>query len=101
MERNFTMGFSRYQNKIRKTWEKTESGRIALTINDSAMEYKSRQSIVIGDIKIESSDDGLALYIWKPVDYKANRSWYKVIPNCRYSVEQLVKCLDAQPWNYL
>lgn len=97
------MAISKYQTTIRKSWEETESGRIALMVNDSHMEFRSGQRLkaIDSNITVESSDDGLVLYIWKPVEDKPNRNWYKIIPNCGYSVEQLVKCLDAQPWNYL
>lgn len=96
------MEFSKCQKKIRDTWEETESGRIALAIYDWRLYLEHNRKLkVLDSITLETSEDALVLYVWKPVECKSNRSWYKIIPNHEFSVEQMAKILDAQPWVYL
>ena len=97
-----------YRNKINQKKLSTESGRIAFAIELLENNYKIRKdwrkelaehkSIEIyGGIYVY--EDTYAWIISKPVDYKPNRYYVKVVPIFS-SYDVIRDVLDAQPWQY-
>lgn len=96
---------SKYQEKIKKRYEKTESGRIAYAIwdNRETMGYKglcSDEEVDLGNGVKAFQEGTLALIVTKPVSDKANRFWYKIVPVFVMDVDKLIDILDAQDWGY-
>lgn len=95
---------SKYQEKIKRRYRKTESGRIAYAI------WENREKIYSGIYKDEEVDLGdgvkafqegtLALIICRDVPEKASRFWIKVLPSFEHNIDRLADILDAQPWQY-
>ena len=97
-----------YRDKINQRKLSTESGRIAFAIELLDKNYKIRKDWREELLKHKSIEiyDGIYVYedhnvwwIWKPVDYKPNRSYTKIVPVYE-SFEVMRDVLDAQPWQY-
>ena len=94
---------SKYQEKIKKRYYETESGRIAYDIAERlrnmplVMDFEMKLD---GGITVSPSDDHLAIYVWKDVPYKANRAELKVLPRVTTHRDQIADILDAQSWVY-
>lgn len=96
---------SKYQEKIKKRYEKTESGRIAYAIweNRETIGYKglcADEEVDLGEGVKAFQEGTLALIVTKPVFDKPNRFWYKVLPVFEMNIDKLIDILDAQDWHY-
>lgn len=96
---------SKYQEKIKKRYEKTESGKIAYAIFEKRKEIEalrkdSEEITLFDDINI-GRDGYLSYCISKPVPYKGNRFWFKILPTFEEDIDKCADILDAQPWYYL
>lgn len=119
---------SKYQAKKRKQFleKHPDSGEIAIKLVEARKDldtyYKLRYAELgdpdgrlfikteilhteFGDEKTniyaEMSKDRLAWYIVKPVPWKGNRYWFKVVPEFEDNRETIATILDSQPWYYL
>lgn len=98
---------SKYQEKQKKKYCETESGRIAWTIFEHREELFHQCSGEELDVKtedgivIDGSKHLMTLDIWKNVPDKGNRFWYKVIPRfeCDH-IDKMIEILEAQNWIY-
>lgn len=97
---------SKYQEKIKKRYEETESGRIAYAIleNRETIGYKglrTDEEVDLGDGVRAFQDGFLALIVTKHVSDKANRFWYKIVPAFETNIDELIDILESQHWHYL
>ena len=101
-----------YRDKINQKQMETESGKIAWSIifiereSWSLMKEEYRNLRTGGIIDLfdgyslwESKDCGVYV-ISKPVEYKGNRYWRKYVQQGMY-YDEMVRMLDAQPWDYI
>lgn len=100
----------KYQDKIRASWETTESGRLALGIHDieNADVRKKNEWLRDGvmhwhltdDVRLEISTDKLMWYLFKTLPDQA-RYFFKAVPRFCYGVETINNILEAQAWTCL
>lgn len=97
-----------YRDKINQRKLSTESGRIAFAIELLENNYKICKDWRkdLAEHKPVEIYDGIYIYkdtyvwvIYKPVDYKPNRYYEKVVPILS-NYEVMRDVLDAQPWQY-
>ena len=88
----------KYQDKIRASWETTESGRLALGIHDiEHADFKTKMEWMKNGIMHWHLTDKLMWYLFKSFDDQA-RYFFKAVPKFEYPVETLNALLEAQPW---
>ena len=93
---------SKYQEKQKRKYEETESGRIAYAI---AREFE-HEIIRLRDEELDIGygvrvfSEGYALIVCKQVPEKANRFWIKVLPKYESDIDRIIDILDAQAWEY-
>lgn len=97
----------KYQDKIRASWESTESGRLALGIHDiehadfkTKLEWMKKGTMhwhLTDNVRLEISTDKFMWYLFKSFDDQA-RYFFKAVPKFEYPVETLNALLEAQPW---
>ncbi len=96
-----------YQEKIRKTWESTESGRLALGIYDvERADFRTRRYWyhygitkweLSDNVRLEISEDDLMWYLFK-YDDDEDETYFKAVPKMYYDVSEIDKVLSAQHW---
>lgn len=102
-----------YREKIRARRMETESGRIALAIDDILrMPFKERMEVLkamsdpqgwslFDNYKIESAGDGLATIVTK-TDPNDRRYYIKILPDIRFSnIDENQDILSVQHWRYI
>lgn len=99
-----------YRDKINQKKMATESGKIAWCIQfieHPPLEFKTDyyDDLLDGDIPLFDdfllSTGPIMIYIiYRPVEYKANRYYAKYVQQ-GMNYNQMVKMLDAQPWQYI
>ena len=93
---------SKYQEKQKRKYEETESGKVAYAI---AREFEHEivrlrdEELKIGN-DISVFNEGYALIVCKPVPEKGNRFWIKVLPRYESDIDRIIDILDAQAWHY-
>lgn len=97
-----------YQDKINQKRMSTESGKIAwcidfmqhppLNFNNDYYEELRNGIDLFDDISVY--EDGFVYVVWRPVHSKGNRYLNKYL-QISMSYDQMVKMLDAQPWQYI
>lgn len=103
---------SKYQQKRIKAMTKTMNGKIAFKICELEQDHKI--SIMYGkewedfeyhiegtDVTLNGSPDSMVWKIWRPVKYKANRSYLKIVPKFGLSYDEIVDILQTEKWLYL
>ena len=93
---------SKYQEKQKRKYEETESGKIAYAIAREfrhEVDHLLNEELNIGD-GISIFSEGYALIVCKVVPEKGNRYWIKVLPRYEDSIDRIVDILEAQAWEY-
>lgn len=103
---------SKYQQKQIKAMTKTLNGKIAFEI--CMLEYDYKISHMFGkewkdyehqiegtDVTLMGSSDPIIWRIWRPVEYKANRYYLKIVPKWGLSYDEIVDILEATNWLYI
>ena len=63
---------------------------------------EDKKSWKIGNhVTLKKSNDCMMWYLWFPVWYKANRSYFKAVPKLHLNKREIKKILDAQSWAYI
>ena len=102
-----------YRDKINQKQMSTESGKIAWAIEyihrcgsfrfkkDWLLTLNKHEGLQLFDnVSVYRSKSEFIYVIVKPVDYKPNRYLCKYIQT-NMTYDQMVKMLDAQPWDYV
>jgi len=100
----------KYQDKIRASWESTESGRLALGIYDiENADFKTKNEWLrdnvlhwhlTDNVRLEISTDRMIWYLLKFYPDQA-RCFFKAVPKFRYDVSAINAILEAQAWQCL
>lgn len=96
---------SKYQEKQKRKYEKTESGKISYAMWEHRRKIEDLRpddpEIPLVDEFSISRDGYLSYCVSKPVPEKGNRYWFKIIPSFEDSIDKRIDILDTQPWYYL
>jgi len=109
------MSYRNYHEKMLKRFmEEHEDGDIALKICEIEGNYKLFAQILHDgeNVKVrpyQDEDHGEVyitldhgvFWVWRVVPYKANRYYYKIVPQAQLDRETIADILEAQPWIYM
>ena len=103
---------SKYQKKQIKRMTKTLHGKIAFEICMLEQDFEVmrlygeewanyKHKIEGTDVTLMGSKDSMVWHIYRPVEYKANRYYLKIVPKWDLSYDLIVDILEASPWLYV